>query len=124
MEEKRPDEPFVPDVAETSPDEHSPVAIAEHVVAAFMSQSTSNPIAEKMTPENIDHFMETKVKIATISMVAKLASAALAVIGVIVIIVLLRSYDVDAMSEIIKTLLTAAVAFAGGYGFGKSRNDD
>ena len=122
--EERESNVFVPEVTEDAQEDHSPSEIAEHVIAAFMSQTTSNPIAEKMTPENIDHFLDTKVKLSMFGMVFRLVSIALSIIAVIVIVVLLRTYDIAAMSDIINTLLTAGVSFAGGYGFGKSKRDD
>ena len=122
MEDKERNEAYVPEVPD-APDD-SPSNFAEHVVAAFMSQTTSNPITEKMTPENIDHMLDSKVKLATLALIFKIAVVALVMIGIIAVIVLLRSFDIAAMSDIIKTLLTAAVSFAGGYGFGKSKKDD
>lgn len=123
MEERDRSDSFVPDVTEDVP-ESNPSIIAEHVVSAFMSQTTSNPIAEKITPENIDHILDSKVKLAMFALIFKIAVVSFVIIGIVVVIVLLRSFDIPAMSDIIKTLLTAAVSFAGGYGFGKSKHDD
>ena len=122
LEDKERNDAYVPEVPDSPVD--SPAIFAEHVVAAFMSQTTSNPIAEKMTPDNIDRMLDSKVKIAMFALILKIAVVAIVMIGVVVIILLLRSFDIAVMSDIIKTLLTAAVSFAGGYGFGKSKKDD
>ena len=62
--------------------------------------------------------------LSKISALSKILTVLLGIIGVVIVIVLLRSYDITAMSDIIKTILTALVSFAGGYGFGKSQKGE